>query len=78
MLKTMDEAPKDGTRFLGKCGDDFIAMFWHDEFKEFCSSFRRIQMAKGFTIDAKPYQDHSPVVHNPSGWMPLIEEDSHA
>lgn len=67
----IETAPKDGTRFWGKVGDDAIAMFWHLEFAEFVSSFSRMTMAPGYTIDGKAYQDHHPVVHHPKRWMPM-------
>lgn len=75
MLSSMDTAPKDGTRFLGKVGDDLIAMFWHDGFGEFVSSFRRMTMAPGYTINGKTYEDHSPEIHQPSAWMPLVSQE---
>lgn len=64
-------APRDGSRFWGKVGDDAIAMLWHEGFGEFVSSWRRMEMAPGYTIDDQPYKDHSPVVHHPEAWMPL-------
>lgn len=65
------EAPKDGTEFYGLVGDDLIAMFWHPGFCAFVSSFRRMTMAPGYSIDGQPYKDHSPVVHTPEWWRPL-------
>ena len=67
----IETAPKDGTKFWGLCGEDAISMFWHQELEVFCSSFRRMQMAEGYTINGKSYEDHSPVTHQPSRWMPL-------
>lgn len=67
----IESAPKDGTRFWGCVKDDAIAMFWHPAFGEFVSSFRRMEMAPGYTIDGQPYKDHSPVTHAPTGWRPL-------
>lgn len=72
--KKIETAPKDGSKFWGKVGDDAIAMFWHSGFGEFVSSFRRIQMAPGYTIDGQAFKDHSPEVHKPSAWMPIIKE----
>lgn len=67
----IETAPKDGSKFLGQCGENFISMFWHDDLRVFCSSFRRMFMAEGYTINGKAYEDHSPVAHEPSAWMPL-------
>ena len=69
-MEPMATAPKDGTRFRGKVGDDLIAMFWHPEFNAFVSSFRRMTMAPGYTINGKAYEDHSPTIHEPSAWVP--------
>jgi len=66
----IETAPKDGTRFWGAVGDDAIAMFWHPEFSEFVSSFRRMTYAPQFGGTS---HDHSPVVHRPARWMPLPE-----
>lgn len=67
----IETAPRDGSKFLGQCGENFISMFWHPELKVFCSSFRRTIMAEGYTINGKQYEDHSPVTHNPSAWTPF-------
>ena len=68
-------APKDGTRFWGRCGDDAIAMFWHPKFGQFISSFRRMQLHNGATFadSGETHSDHSPVVHKPTHWQPLPE-----
>ena len=68
----IETAPKDGTSFWGAEAGSAISMFWHPEFNEFVSAFRRMTMAPGYTIDDRPYKDHSPVVHKPSHWMPVI------
>jgi len=75
-LQEIETAPKDGSKFLGKCGEDYILMFWHPELKVFCSSFRRLQMAEGYSINGKSYEDHSPVTHTPSAWIPSPLESS--
>lgn len=72
-LQPIDTAPKDGTRFRGKVGDDLIAMFWHPTFEAFVSSFRRMTMAPGYTINGETYEDHSPTVETPSGWIPASD-----
>jgi hypothetical protein len=72
----MESAPRDGTKFWGRCGYDAIGMFWHPELEAFVSSFRRMCMHNGYTIDGKSYKDHSPVVHKPTGWMPIIEDEA--
>jgi hypothetical protein len=66
-------APKDGTRFWGKCGDDALAMFWHPKFEAFISSFRRMTLARGMTFadSGETFSDHSPTVHEPSHWQPI-------
>lgn len=64
-------APKDGTRFWGKIDDDAIAMLWHDGFQQFVSSWQRMTMAPGYTIDGEPFKDHSAVHHDPDYWMPI-------
>ena len=66
------EAPKNGTPIWGLIGDDLIRMFWHPEFEAFVSAFRRMTMAPGYTIDGKPYKDHSPTVHEPELWIPFV------
>lgn len=67
----MGEAPRDGTPFWGSVGDDAIRMFWHPQFKAFVSSFSRMTMAPGYTIDGQTTRDHHPVVHKPIAWMHL-------
>jgi hypothetical protein len=69
--KPIETAPKDGTRFWGKIDDDAIAMLWHEEFKEFVSSWRQMTMAPGYTVDGKSSKNHSPEIHCPTHWMPL-------
>jgi NADH:ubiquinone oxidoreductase subunit len=71
--RPISEAPKDGTRFHGRVGDDAIAMLWHEGFGEFVSEWRRMTMASGYTIDGQAYKDHSPTIHHPTHWMPLPE-----
>jgi len=66
----IETAPKDGSRFWGACDDNAITMFWHEGFEAFISSFCRMEMAPGYTINGKPYEDHHPVVHMPTHWMP--------
>lgn len=70
-LCSMETAPRDGRKFWGIVECDAVAMFWHEGFGEFVSSFRRMEMAPGYTINGKPYEDHSPVVHRPSAWLPI-------
>jgi len=74
MWQDMDTAPKDGTRFWGKVGDNAVAMFWHPKFGAFVSSFRRMTMAPGYTIDGEGFSDHSPTIEEPAGWMPIPEQ----
>lgn len=74
----MVTAPRDMTRFWGKVGDDAIAMLWHPTFKAFVSRWSRMTMARGYTwVDKDGNEstehDHSPVVHEPTHWMPLPE-----
>jgi hypothetical protein len=69
----IETAPKDGTRFWGKVGDDAIAMLWHPAFEAFVSSWRVMTMHNGWTIDGKTSQEHSPVKHQPTHWMHLPE-----
>jgi hypothetical protein len=68
----IETAPKDGTKFWGLEDEDAIAMFWHEGFGEFVSSFRRMTMREGWTIDGEPFKDHSPEVRRPAWWMPMI------
>src|SRR5690606_8002153 len=42
--RPIETAPKDGTRFWGKIGDDAIAMLWHPKFNAFVSAWRRMTM----------------------------------
>lgn len=67
----IETAPKDGTKFRGLVDEDAISMFWHEGFGEFVSSYRRMTMAPGYTIDGAAYKDHSPEVHKPKFWQPL-------
>lgn len=68
-------APKDGSPFWGEDGDDAIRVFWHPGFAEFISSFSRMTMAPGYTIDDQPFKDHAPVIHKPKRWMPMPETE---
>ena len=70
--RPISEAPGDGTPIWGLVGDNLIRMFWHPEFEAFVSAFRRMTMAPGYTIDGKPYKDHSPTVHEPELWIPFV------
>ncbi|WGD31312.1 hypothetical protein AncyloWKF20_05660 [Ancylobacter sp. WKF20] len=70
-MNPMHTAPRDGTPFWGIVGNDAIAMVWHEGFAAFVSSWHRMTMAPGLTIDGKDYRDHSPVTHEPRGWLPL-------
>jgi len=65
----IETAPKDGTKFWGLIDGDAISMFWHDDFGEFVSSYRRMTMAPGYTINGKQYEDHSPEIHKPMFWI---------
>lgn len=63
-------APKDGTWFWGLVDHaDAIHMVWHPAFDEFVSSWRRMQMAAGWSIDGQSTKDHSPDVQRPTHWM---------
>lgn len=72
----IETCPRDGSQFLGECDGDWIKMLWHEGFGEFVSSWRRMELRPDLTFEdtGLSYKDHSPVVHNPSRWMPLIEE----
>ena len=72
----IETAPKDGTKFWGLIDEDAISMFWHEDFGEFVSSFRRMTMAPGYTINGKQYEDHSPEIHKPMFWMERHESPS--
>lgn len=66
------EAPRDGTKFWGKVGEDAIAMFWHEGFGEFVSSYRQMSLASGYTFeDGSTSRDHSPDIHRPTHFMPM-------
>lgn len=69
----IESAPRDGTRFHGLCEQDAISMLWHDGFKAFVSSWRRMEFHNGwrYADTGLPYQDHSPVEHQPTHWKPL-------
>ena len=67
----ISSAPRDGSRFWGRVEDDAIAMLWHPKFEAFVSSWRKMIMAPGYTIDGETERDHSPVIHSPKEWMPL-------
>ena len=64
--RDISTAPKDGTQFWGKDGDDAIAMLWHDEFGEFVSSWREMSFAPSWSGGTRL---HSPVIHNPEYWL---------
>jgi Protein of unknown function (DUF551) len=69
-------APRDGTRVWGNVGDDAKAMVWHPRFSAWVSSWSRMTMAPGYTFVgddgiARKEHDHSPVIHEPTHWMPL-------
>ena len=70
--RDIESAPKDGTQFWGNVDGDAIKMIWHPKFEAFVSSWRRMIMAKGYTVNGEPYEDHSPEIHSPTHWMPLI------
>lgn len=74
-LQPMETAPRDASRFWGLEDDNLISMLWHPDFQAFVSSWRRMEMAPGYTIDGKTFSDHSPVVHHPRAWMLRIPED---
>lgn len=75
--RTMESAPKDGTSFWGRVGEDAIAMFWHPKFEAFVSRFHRMTMVPGYSFqetEGGPFEtevDHSPTVEQPTAWMPL-------
>lgn len=69
--RPMNTAPRDGSKFWGNVDGDAITMFWMEEFDGFVSSYRQMVMAPGYTIDGKPFKNHSPVYHSPTGWMRL-------
>jgi hypothetical protein len=71
LIQPIETAPKDGTIFWGIVCGNATAMFWHEGFGEFISSYRRMQLATGLTFeDGKSYQDHSPIIHRPMSWLP--------
>ena len=72
----METAPKNGSKFWGKVGDDAIAMFWHDGFGEFISSYRQMRLRPGLTFDdtGLDTSDHSPVIHKPTHWMMAVRD----
>lgn len=66
--RTMETAPKDGTLFWGRDGNDAIAMLWHDDFEAFVSSWRQMTFAAAYGGGVR---NHSPDIHRPSHWMPI-------
>jgi hypothetical protein len=79
IIHPLDTAPRDGTPFWGIVGQDALRMLWHETFGAFVSSWSRMTMAPGYTwIDKAGVEstqhDHSPVIHEPTGWLPLPEE----
>jgi hypothetical protein len=71
--RPINTAPKDSTKFWGLVGNNAITMFWHPKFNEFVSSYRRMTMAPGLTFNGEITQDHSPIIHDPTHWMPIPE-----
>lgn len=78
IINPMETAPRDGTPFWGIVDADARHMLWHEQFGAFVSSWRRMVMAPGYKwVDENgaehEWQDHSPVTHEPTGWLPLPE-----
>lgn len=65
-------APKDGSKFWGSVGDDAVSMFWHADFGEFVTGFRRMALARGMIFEETglSYKDHSPEIQHPIAWQP--------
>jgi hypothetical protein len=75
-LQPIETAPKEGSKFWGLVKCDALAMFWHEGFGEFVSSFNRMELAPGLTFeDGSAFRDHSPVIHKPRAWMPMPNFD---
>lgn len=76
-LRPMGTAPRDGTPFWGREGNDLIRMLWHAEFNAFVSEWRQMRMAPGLRwitkdgVDCGEVHNHSPTTHDPDGWLPL-------
>lgn len=78
VIQPMETAPRDGEAFWGVVGDDALRMMWHPQFNAFVSSWRRMTMAPGYKWVAEDgaehaQHDHSPVTHQPTGWLPMPE-----
>ena len=67
-----EDAPKDGTSFIGLSRDyDICICWWEEEFCEFISSCRQMNMAPGYTIDGVTKKLHSPVIEEVNYWQPF-------
>ena len=64
----IETAPKDGTEFWGEDEGSAQKMLWHSDFEAFVSSWRQMTFAKSYGGGSR---NHSPVVHEPTHWMPL-------
>ena len=76
----IETAPRDGTKIIGAyfTGErerrgDIAAVWWQPEFEAFISSCRMMTMAKGYTINGKQSELHSPEIESVSHWIPLPE-----
>jgi Protein of unknown function (DUF551) len=75
----IETAPKDGSKFWGKVGEDVTTMFWHESLDCFCNSYRRMTMANGHTFEGGEItKDHSPNRFNPTHWIPLPQPPKEA
>lgn len=68
--QSMESAPKDRPVW-GKVKENAVRMFWHEDFGAFISSFHRMTMAPGYTINGKSFEDHSPEIVNAEAWMDM-------
>jgi len=71
----IETAPDNGDPIIGgyfgrdRYGD-VVRCWWQPEFENFISSCRQITMAAGYTIYGQQSHLHSPVIEDPTHWIP--------
>ena len=69
MWRPIETAPKDGSKFWAKRGDDAIAVFWHEGFQKFIKGYNQM------TFPSSHYVDYNPDVVEFTEWRPIPGDD---